>query len=366
MLLGGAWGGVIADRVNRRNLLVATGTGSALLAITLGVLTMTGAVQLWMVCLLAAGLGAMNMLEIPTRQAFVLDMVKREDLTNAISLNSVIMNGGRVVGPALAGVLIATAGIGVCFVVNAISYLAVITGLLAMRSGDLNARVQLPRARGQLIEGLRYVWATPALRTPLLMMAVVGTFAYEFSVTLPLVARFSFDVGARGLGLMNSVMAAGAVAGGLVTASRARPSGRRLAVATLSFGGLVLLTALAPTFWIALLLLAATGGASIFFAAMANTSIQLAASPEMRGRVMALYAVAFMGSTPIGGPLVGWIGQAFDPRAALAVGGYRHPCWRASWPGAHSPAAAPPRAGRSRSTTTSRWGNPPRPGSGER
>ncbi|MEA2646084.1 MAG: hypothetical protein QOE92_1167 [Chloroflexota bacterium] len=321
VLVGGAWGGVIADRVDRRRLLVVTGTGSGLLAITLGVLTLTGAVQLWMVCVLAAGLGAMNMLEIPTRQAFVLDMVRREDLTNAISLNSVIMNGGRVVGPALAGILIAVAGIGVCFAVNAASYVAVISALVLMRTADLNPRQRLPRARGQLVEGLRYVWATPALRTPLLMMAVVGTFAYEFSVTLPLLARFTFNVGAEGLGLMNSLMAAGAVVGGLITASRARPSGRRLAMATLAFGALVLLTALAPTFWSALLLLAATGAASIFFAAMANTSIQLAASPEMRGRVMALYAVAFMGSTPIGGPLVGWIGQAIDPRVALATGG---------------------------------------------
>jgi MFS family permease len=316
VLVGGAWGGVIADRVDKRRLLVATQSAAALLALALGVLTLTGAVQLWMVAALAVGLGCVNLVDIPTRQAFVLEMVDRENLTNAVSLNSVVMNAGRVVGPALAGILIVTVGIGFAFIANAASYIAVIGSLIAIRGGDLHRAPRSPRTPGQLRQGLSYVWRTPALRTPLLMMALVGTFAYEFQVSLPLLARFTFDVGA-----MNSVMATGAVVGGLVTAARARPSGKRLAIAAGLFGGFLLLAAVAPNFPLALLLMAGAGAASIFFAAMANTSIQLAASPEMRGRVMALYAVAFMGSTPIGGPIVGWVGQVVDPRAALALGG---------------------------------------------
>ena len=321
VLIGGAWGGVIADRVDRRRLLVVTQSVAAGLALTLGVLTLTGVVQLWMVALLAAGLGCVNLVDIPTRQAFVMEMVDREHLTNAISLNSVVMNAGRVVGPALAGLLIVTVGIGFAFLANSLSYVAVIVALLAIRGADLHRTPPAPRTPGQLMEGFRYVWHNPELRTPLLMMALVGTFAYEFQVSLPLLARFTFDVGAGGLGLMNSVMAAGAVVGGLVTAARARPSAKRLAIAAFLFGGALVLAAVAPTFPLALVFMAGAGAGSIFFAAMANTSIQLAASAEMRGRVMALYAVAFMGSTPIGGPIVGWVGQVLDPRAALALGG---------------------------------------------
>lgn len=321
VLIGGAWAGVIADRVDRRRLLVATQSAATLLALTLGVLTLTGVVQLWMVALLAAGLGCVNMFDIPARQAFVMEMVDREDLFNAISLNSVVMNMGRVVGPAIAGILIVTVGIGFAFIANAASYIAVIACLVAIRSRDLYRTPPSPRTPGQLMQGLRYVWRTPELRTPLLMMALVGTFAYEFQVSLPLLARFTFDVGAGGLGLMNSVMAGGAVLGGLVTASRTRPSGKRLAIAAGLFGAALLLAAVAPSFPLALVFMALAGAASIFFAAMANTSIQLATSAEMRGRVMALYAIAFMGSTPIGGPIVGWVGQVFDPRVALALGG---------------------------------------------
>jgi MFS family permease len=321
VLVGGAWGGVLADRFDKRRLLVATQAAAAAVAVTLGALTISGAVRLWMVGALALVFGAVNMIDIPTRQAFVQEMVGRDHLVNAISLNSVVMNGARVVGPALAALLIASAGIGPCFLVNAVSYLAVIAALVSIRGGELQ-RVPAPaRSRGQLKDGLRYVWATPGLRLPLLTMAVVGTFAYEFQVTLPLLARFTFHAGASGYGVMCSSMGAGAVVGGLVTAALARPSGRRLATATALFGVLILAAAMAPTLWAMFLLIALTGAASIYFAAMANTTIQLAAAPEMRGRVMSLYSIAFMGSTPIGGPIVGWIGEVFDPRAALALGG---------------------------------------------
>jgi MFS family permease len=321
ILIGGAYGGVIADRVDKRRMLYATQAAAAALALTLGLLTLTGLVQLWLVGGLALGLGLVNMVDIPTRQSFVQEMVGREDLTNAISLNSVIMNGARIVGPALAGVLIATVGIAVCFLVNAASYLAVLAGLWAMRGPELNRVTPGHRSPGQLLEGLRYVWRRPELRTPLLMMAVVGCFAFEFTVSLPLLARFTFHTGAQGFGAMSSVFGVGAVGGGLLTAALGRPTGRRLVLAGLAFGALILLTAMAPTFPLTLALLAATGATGMAFAALANSTIQLSADPGMRGRVMALYAVAFMGSTPIGGPIVGWVGQSISPRAALGLGG---------------------------------------------
>lgn len=321
VLLFGAWGGVIADRFDKRKILVCTQVAAALLAVLLGVLTLTGVVTVWMVGAVAFGLGLVNVIDIPTRQAFVSEMVGREHMINAITLNGVIMNSGRLVGPAVAGVLIATVGIAPCFFINAASYAAVIAGLLWIRGQELFRAKPVPRAPGQLVEGIRYVWRTPELRTPLLMMALVGTFAYEFTVTLPIFTKFTFHQGAEVFGLMTSFMAGGSVLGGLVTAATARPSARRLGIACAIFGVLILLTAAAPTLPLALLLLLGTGAASIFFAAMCNTTIQLSATSAMRGRVMALYAVAFLGSTPIGGPIVGLIGQTWGGRAALAVGG---------------------------------------------
>ena len=321
VLLFGAWGGLIADRFDKRRVLVGTGIIAAALALVLGVLTATGVVTVWMVAAVAFGLGMVNVVDVPTRQSFVTEMVGREHLVNAVSLNGVIMNGGRLIGPAAAGLIIATVGIAPCFFINSASYLAVIAGLLAIRGGELFRSAPVARARGQLVEGFRYVWRTPELRTPLLMMALVGTFAYEFSVTLPIFTKFTFHGGAEVFGLMTSFMAGGSVLGGLVVAARARPTPGRLVLACALFGSLVLLTAAAPNLPIALVLLFLAGAASIFFAAMCNTTIQLTASPEMRGRVMALYTVAFMGSTPIGGPIVGFIGQAFGGRASLAVGG---------------------------------------------
>ena len=321
VLLFGAWGGLIADRFDKRRVLVGTGIIAAALALVLGVLTATGVVTVWMVAAVAFALGMVNVVDVPTRQSFVTEMVGREHLVNAVSLNGVIMNGGRLIGPAAAGLIIATVGIAPCFFINSASYLAVIAGLLAIRGGELFRSAPVARARGQLVEGFRYVWRTPELRTPLLMMALVGTFAYEFSVTLPIFTKFTFHSGAEVFGLMTSFMAGGSVLGGLVVAARARPTPGRLVLACALFGSLVLLTAAAPNLPIALVLLFLAGAASIFFAAMCNTTIQLTASPEMRGRVMALYTVAFMGSTPIGGPIVGFIGQAFGGRASLAVGG---------------------------------------------
>jgi len=321
ILVAGPMGGVIADRVDKRRLLVGTQTAAGLLALALGLLTLIGAVRLWMVFLLAFGLGCVNAIDNPSRQSFVMEMVGTDRVTNAVTLNSVVMNGARVVGPAVAGVLIETVGLSVCFLANAGSFAAVIIGLMLMRRSQLLPAPPAARKRGQLREGFRYVRGDPGLLAPLIMMAVIGTLAYNFTVTLPLMAKFAFHSGAGAFGAMNALMGAGAVVGGLITASRGNPSNRRLPAMAAGFGALMLVCAVMPTLITELAALAVMGAFSISFIATANTTLQLRSAPEMRGRVMAIYAVAFLGSTPVGGPIVGTIGQTVGPRAAIAVGG---------------------------------------------
>jgi MFS family permease len=318
-LLLGPWGGLIADRVDKRKLLIWTQTASALLALALGVLVVTHVVTLWMVYALALGLGLVTMIDMPTRQTFVMEMVGREHVTNAVSLNGVIVNASRIVGPAVAGALIATVGVGICFLVNAGSYLAVIAGLYMMRTQELQRGAITTRQRGQLRAGLRYVWRTPELRTPLLLMAVVGAIAYNFSVLLPLMVRFAFHAGAGAFGVLFSVMGAGAVVGGLAVAAWGKATRRLLAGAALAMGGFLALAAVAPSLGFEMAAMLPVGVASTAFIAMSNSLLQLGATPEMRGRVMGLFAVVFLGTTPIGGPLVGWIAEQLGPRAALGI-----------------------------------------------
>ena len=321
MLVLGPFGGVIADRVDKRRFLIVTQALAGGLALALGVLVATGTIQLWTVFALALAVGIVNAFDTPARQTFVFEMVGPELLPNAVTLNSVIMNGSRIVGPAIAGVIIATVGLAPCFLVNGVSYLACIVALVLMRPAELVVVQPRPREKGQLREGFRYVWANPALRTPLLLMAAVGTLTYEFQISLPLVARYTFGAGAGGYGLMTSAMGLGAVVGGLVVANRARPNRRKLGIAGVVFGTLVLVASVMPTLGAMVLWLPLVGAASVAFISMSNTNLQLAAAPDMRGRVMSLYAVAFLGSTPVGGPIVGWVGQTIGPRAALVLGG---------------------------------------------
>ncbi|MHB1785803.1 MAG: MFS transporter [Acidimicrobiales bacterium] len=321
MLVLGAWGGVVADRLDKRRLLYGTQTVAGVLALVLGLLVVTGAVKLWMVFMMAVLLGFVNVIDNPARQTFVLEMVGRSDLANAVSLNSVVMNSARVIGPAIAGILIETVGIGVCFLINAASYLAVIAGLALMREDELQRGERVVRAKRQLRDGLSYAWRTRELRDPLLMMVVIGTFAYNFNITLPLMAKYVFASGAGVYGAMSALMGAGAVVGGLATASRAKPTPLALAASALVFGLLMLAVAGAPNLASEFALLLIMGAASIFFISLANSTLQLQAAPEMRGRVMALYAVAFLGSAPVGGPIVGAVAQAFGPRSSLALGG---------------------------------------------
>ena len=321
VLLLGPWGGVIADRFDKRRLLFVTQGIAGALALILGLLVVFDAVELWMVYGLALALGLVTTVDNPTRQTFVLEMVGPDELTNAVTLNSVMVNFARVLGPAAAGVLIATVGIGICFLLNAASYLATLTSLAVMRTDQLQSTPPQPRKKGQLREGFRYVRSTPELLWPLVMMAVIGTLAYEFQVILPLVARFTFDGDAGTYGLMSSVMGAGAVIGGLYTAGKKRHSPTALAWAAMAFGGFILAAAAAPTLLVELVVLFLVGATSITFLALGNTTLQLAAAPEMRGRVMALWAVAVLGSTPGGGPIIGGIGEHIGPRWGLAVGG---------------------------------------------
>lgn len=318
-LLLGPWGGLIADRVDKRKLLIWTQTASALLALVLGLLTVTHVVVLWMVYALALGLGLVTMIDMPTRQTFVMEMVGREHLTNAVSLNGVIVNASRVVGPAVAGALIATVGVGICFLVNAASYVAVIASLFKMRTDELHRTKPTGRQRGQLREGFRYVWRNPELRIPLLLMAVVGASAYNFSVILPLMVRFAFHAGAGAFGVLFSVMGAGAVVGGLAVAAWGRASRRLLAHAAVSLGVFLLVAAVAPGLGFEMVAMLPIGMAGTAFIAMSNSLLQLGAAPEMRGRVMGLFAVVFLGTTPIGGPLIGWIAEHLGPRAALGI-----------------------------------------------
>jgi MFS family permease len=314
-------GGLLADRFDKRRLLMATQAAAAVPALSLGLLVSTGSVRLWMVYALAAVFGVINSIDNPTRQTFVLEMVGAEQLPNAVTLNSVMVNLARVFGPAAAGALIATAGLGPCFLFNAGSYLAVLVALLLMRVDELQRSAPQPRRKGQLREGFRYVRSTPELLVPLLMMAVIGTLAYEFAVVLPLLAKFSFAGDAGTYGLMTAFMGGGAVVGGLWTASRQRQSPVALSVISLAFGVVLLGASMAPTLGLELVAMVLIGVVSISFLALGNTTLQLATTAEMRGRVMSLWAVAFLGSTPIGGPIVGWVSEHAGPRYGLALGG---------------------------------------------
>ena len=321
MLLFGPIGGLVADRFDKRHLLYATQAGGGLLALTLGILDVTHVVQLWHVYLLAAGLGLVNLFDNPARQTFVMEMVGRDDLPNAVSLNSVVMNASRVVGPAIGGLVIVLFSLSVCFFFNAVSYLAVLIGLSMMRTADLHRTPPVEKARGQIRDGLRYVWRTPPLRNTLIAMAVIGIFAYNFTVTLALLAKTTFHGGAGTYSLLTSCMGVGAIVGGLFAAHRAKPTRRLLHTLALVFGALLLGVAFAPTLAVAMVLIVFMGAASIGFIATANATLQLQAEPAMRGRVMALYAMAFLGSTPIGAPLVGAIAEWSNPRISMAVGG---------------------------------------------
>jgi MFS family permease len=320
VLLLTPYGGVIADRGDKRRIMVALQSAMGVQALILGLLTVTGKVRVWEIGALALVLGFNNAFENPARQSFMLEMVGAEHLRNAVSLNSVLVNVARTVGPAVAGILIATVGEGVCFLVNAGSFVAVVASLITMDRTMLSPSPPAPRARGQLREGLTYVRRTPELAVPLLMMAVVGCLTYEFQVSLPVMASRGLHAGAAGFGFMTAAMGTGAVIGGLGLAARGKTGLLPLVIAAWSFGIAVALAAIAPNLGFELAALALAGAASISFMATGNSTLQLGSEPSMRGRVMSLWFVAFQGSTPIGGPIIGWVMGVLGARAGLGVG----------------------------------------------
>lgn len=321
MLLLGAWGGLLADRIPKRRLLLTTQALMMVPALGLLAVTAAGVVTPWMVYLGVFGFGLLNAIDNPTRQSFVIEMVGADRVVNAVSLNSVIVQAARIVGPAIAGILIATAGVVPCFAINALTSVVMILALLRMDPKRLHEAPVAPREAGAIRAGLRYVRRTPELAVPLALMALVGTFGFNFQVVLPLLAKFSFDGGAATFGALVAAMGVGSIAGALITGHHGKTGPRLIAGAALAFGVSAVLAAAMPTLALEIPLLVLLGGAAVTFAATINSTLQLAVAPEMRGRVMALYSVVFLGSTPIGAPLVGWLSEAYDPRVALLLAG---------------------------------------------
>lgn len=318
------YGGVLADRLPKRRLLIFTQVAAGVLALALGILVVTGAVRLWMLYVLALALGVINAIDNPTRQTFVHELVGAAQLQNAVGLNSIIVNVSRVIGPAIAGVLVAKAGLAWCFILNGVSFGAVVVCLARMRVSDLKRSAPVEAVKGQTLEGFSYAWRTPVVRTVLLMMALVGTLSYEFSVSLPLLAHYTFNGSeaavASAVALMMTTMGIGAVVGGLVTAGRRTATMRALTFGAFGFGIAMALVAVAPTIVWASVAMAVVGYFSVAFTAHTNTILQTSSAPQMRGRVMALWAMAFMGATVIGAPIIGWVGQHVSPQWGLGIG----------------------------------------------
>ena len=321
VLLFGMLGGLAADRFSKRTVLFFTQSAAGLLALILGALVITNQVTLWMVYILAFCLGWVNVFDNPARQTFVIEMVGRDNLRNAVTLYSGLVNLSRIIGPAIAGAMIAIFGLAPCFIVNGLSYVAVVIMLARMDTRELHVTPPAPQSRGQLREGINYVLARPVLRDTLLMMALVGTFTFEFQVSLPLMASFVFHGDASSLAFLMGALGSGAVIGGLVLASQRTITPSLLVVAGFLFGISVVSAAFMPTILLSGVALVCAGACSIFFTSLGNSIIQLGSSPQMRGRVMSFWSIAFLGTTTIGGPLVGWFAEAAGYRWGLALGG---------------------------------------------
>jgi MFS family permease len=321
MGLFGLFGGLTADRHNKRRILLATQTAMLILATTLTVLSLTGLVQVWHVYLIALGLGFATVFDNPARQTFVSEMVPPHLVRNAVSLNVANFQLARMVGPAVAGVLISLVGDGWAFGINAISYLAVIAGLLLMRTSELQRLPRVERAKGQLREALRYVRNTPNVMWPIVLVFFVGTFGYNFAIVLSAYAKDVFHSNAGVYGLLNTAMALGSVAGALYAARRTTGSLRMLVVLASAFSALLVVLGLLQWLPLFVVVLVIAGFASVSYNTMSNSTVQLASDPQLRGRVMSLYFLVFMGSTPIGSLIVGAITDHWGAPLALVVSG---------------------------------------------
>ena len=321
-LIFSLWGGVLADRYDKHKILFFTQSVIIAQAAVLGLLDVGGVVQLWHVYALALVLGITSALDVPVRQSFVVEMVGGTDLPNAVSLNSVVFNLARIVGPALAGVLIAAVGTGWVFLGNAVFTVSVLVVLAMMRPGELFRSEPAGRSPGQLKEGLRYVKGRPDLILPMALVFVVGTFGLNFPVTMALMAKEVFDRGAAGYGLFTTAIAVGSLGGALISTRRTTaPRTRLLLGSCLAFGVLEAVVGLGPTYWSVVVLLLPLGAATLTFTISANSTVQLGSAPAFRGRVMALYLMCFMGGTPLGAPLVGLVSDAFGPRTGVVSSG---------------------------------------------
>lgn len=321
ILLLGAMGGVLADRYDKRRLLMVTQTLMVVPAVTLWALTAAGSIEIWMVYALVLVRGTVLAIDNPTRQSFVMELVGADRVVNAVSLNSVIIHTARILGPMLAGGLIAVAGVSVCFGVNALSFVAMLVALRGMDPRLLETPAPVARKPGQVRAAVREVMRRPELRVPLAMMVVIGTLSFNFQVLLPLFARFTWHGTAATYALLTSAMGIGSVLGALAAGARGKVSPALLAGSAALFGTAQLAASLAPSLALQVAVLVPLGAASVTFAAGVNSSLQLAAGDALRGRVMALYSVVFLGSTPIGAPIVGALAEVAGPRAGLALGG---------------------------------------------
>ncbi|MFS4095192.1 MFS transporter [Streptomyces sp. AF1A] len=321
MLLFGLYGGVLVDRLPKRPALLVTQSSMAVAGLALAFLTLTGHVQVWHVYLAAFAVGLATVVDNPARQSFVSEMVGPEQLQNAVSLNSANFQSARLVGPAVAGLMITGVGTGWAFLANGLSFAAPIAGLLLMRARDLHVVERAPRGKGQLREGLRYVAGRPELIWPIVLVGFIGTFGFNFPVWLSAYANGVFHAGAGGYSLFNTLMAVGSLCGALLAARRGTARLRVLIAAALAFGTLEVVAALAPQYWLFALLMVPIGICGLTVNVTANTAVQMATDPAMRGRVMALFMMVFVGGTPLGAPVVGWITDTYGARIGFALGG---------------------------------------------
>jgi len=321
VLFLGPWGGVLSDRLDRQRLMLATQVCFASIAVVEAVLVVTGNVNEAVFYLFVTTFGVLTAIDSPARRAFVTELVTEDDVPNAVGLNSALMTGARTIGPALAGALIAGPGIEWCFVVNAVSYAFVIGALLRMDRSKFRAAPRIAKAKGQLSEGFRYVWRTPELMVPLVLAAVIGTLAFNYPVTLPLLAERDLGGDAGTFTLLYAVLSLGSVLGALMVARQSNITLRFLVVGAAGMAITTMALSFAPNTPLALLAILPLGFTSFMVITGTNATAQLKADPAMRGRVLALFSMVFLGSTPIGGPIVGWISEEWTPRAGLAVGG---------------------------------------------
>lgn len=321
MLIIGPWGGVLADRWSTRKILYITNSFDAVLAFLLGFLVATGVVELWMIYTLALALGLVNAIDTTARKVFVMELVGAKYIKNAVLLNGTLLNSARLVGPAIAGVLIAKVGIPPSFFINGFSFFITIIALKYMRSSELLAKPSVAAAKGQVRAGLRYVRDNSILFQILIMIAIIGTLTLEFQVVFPLFAKFTLNGDAGTYAALTSLLSAGAIAGGLWGAGRKKDV-TQMAVVWSAFatGFAVLLLAVAPNLWLALIAVFLVGASVITYTSFSQALLQLRASPEMRGRVMSLWTVGMLGSTPVGGFIIGYISEVTSPRVGLAVG----------------------------------------------